>query len=126
LIALNRYKSKNRSTKRQPKDKVKKIKHQTCYTCRDKGHISKDCTNTQASIPKVVNNNVPYVKGKNYIKTTKVISSPCTSPKAIWVTMKDPTRPRYQNMLNLVVGDLRCIGSLTINKKMESMSNCQA
>jgi hypothetical protein len=39
--------------------------------------------------------------------------------------MKDPTRLGYQNLLEQVVGGLRCIGSLTINKNMESLLYCQ-
>jgi hypothetical protein len=43
-VALDNHMSKNESTKRQSKDKASKIKHQTCYTCRDKCHLSKDCS----------------------------------------------------------------------------------
>jgi hypothetical protein len=42
-VALERHMSKNESTKRQSKDKSSRIKHQTCYTCHDNGHLSKDC-----------------------------------------------------------------------------------
>jgi hypothetical protein len=35
-VALDKYMSKNESTKRQSKDKASRIKHQTCYTCHDK------------------------------------------------------------------------------------------
>jgi Pyruvate/2-oxoacid:ferredoxin oxidoreductase delta subunit len=45
-VALDKYMSKNESTKRQSKNKASRIKHQTCYTCRDKGHLSKDCPKT--------------------------------------------------------------------------------
>jgi hypothetical protein len=45
-IALDKHMSKNKSTKRQSKDKVSRIKHKTCYTCRNKGHLSKDCPKT--------------------------------------------------------------------------------
>jgi hypothetical protein len=37
------------------------------------------------------------------------------------LTMKDPTRLGYQNLLNQVVGGLRCIESLSINKKVEPL-----
>jgi hypothetical protein len=43
-----------------------------------------------------------------------------------WLTMKDLTRLGYRNLLNQVVGGLRCIGSLSINKKVESLLYCQA
>jgi hypothetical protein len=45
-VALEKYMSKNESTKWQSKNKVSRLKHQTCYTCRDKGHLSKDCPKT--------------------------------------------------------------------------------
>jgi hypothetical protein len=77
--------SKSGSTKRQSKDKASKIKHQTCYTCRDKGHLSKDCPKTQTFIHKVVDNDISHVGIKNDTSTIKVISSPCDSPRVIWV-----------------------------------------
>jgi hypothetical protein len=77
--------SKNKSTKGQSKDKASRIKHQTCYTYHDKGHLSKDYPKTQTFIHKVVNDNIPLVEPKNDTSTTKVISSPCCSPRAIWV-----------------------------------------
>jgi hypothetical protein len=39
--------------------------------------------------------------------------------------MKDPTRLGYQNILDQDVGNLRCIGSLRIDKKIQSISSCQ-
>jgi hypothetical protein len=39
--------------------------------------------------------------------------------------MKDPTRLGYQNLFGQVVGGLRCIESLTINKNIESLLYCQ-
>jgi hypothetical protein len=127
-VTLDKYMSKNESTKRQSKDNASRIKHQTCYTFCDKGHLSKDCPKTQSLIHKVVNN-ISHVEPKNDTSTIKMISSPCGSPRTIWVpkqktcwlTMKDPTRLGYQNLLNQVVGGLRCIGSLSINKKVESL-----
>jgi hypothetical protein len=71
---------------RHSKGKAKNTKHQICCTCCDKGHISKDCPKTQTSIAKVVNNNISYVKVKNDTSTINVISSPCGSPNAIWVS----------------------------------------
>jgi hypothetical protein len=40
--------------------------------------------------------------------------------------MKDPTRLEYQNLLDQVVGGFRYIGSLIINKKMESLLHYKA
>jgi hypothetical protein len=83
-VALDKHMSKNESTKRQSKNKTSRIKHQTCYTCRDKGHLSKNCPKTKSFIHNVVNN-VSHVDPKNDTSTTKMISSPCDSPRAICV-----------------------------------------
>jgi hypothetical protein len=77
--------SKNESTKRKFKDKASRIKHQTCYTYRDKGHLCKDCIKTQTFIHKVVNDNIPHLEPKNDTSTIKVISSPHDYPRGIWV-----------------------------------------
>jgi hypothetical protein len=76
--------SKNESTKKQSKDKTSRIKHQTCYTCHDKVHLSKDCPKTQTFIHKVVNN-ISHMEPKNDPSTIKMISLPCDSACAIWV-----------------------------------------
>jgi hypothetical protein len=83
-VALDKHMSKNESTKRQSKDKASRIKHQTCYTCHDKGHLSRDCPKTQTFIHKVVNS-ISHVEPKNDTSTIKMISSPCDSSHAIWV-----------------------------------------
>jgi hypothetical protein len=83
-VALDNHMSKNKITKRQSKDKASRINHQTCYTCHDKGHLSKDCPKSQTFIHKVVNN-ISHVKPKNDTSTMKMISSPYDSPCAIWV-----------------------------------------
>jgi hypothetical protein len=84
-VALDKYMRKNESTKRQFKDKASRIKHQTCYTCCDKGHHSKNCPKTHTFIHKVANDNIPHVVPKNDTSTIKVISSPYNSSRAIWV-----------------------------------------
>jgi hypothetical protein len=119
-VALKRYMSKNESTKKQFKDKASRIKHQTCYTCCDKGHLSKDCPKTQIFIHKVDNNDISLVEPKNDTSTIKMISSPCDSTRVICVpkyllTNHEGPRLGYQNLLDQVVGVLRCIGSLTLN-----------
>jgi hypothetical protein len=76
---------KNESVKRQSNNKASRIKHQICYTCRDKGHLSKYCPKTQTFIHKVVNNNISHMESKNDTSTIKMISSPCNIPRAIWV-----------------------------------------
>jgi hypothetical protein len=84
-VALDKQMSKNENTKRQSKNKVSRIKHQTCYTCCDKGHFSKDYPKTQTLILKVVNANIPHLGPKNDTNTIKVISSPSDSPCVIWI-----------------------------------------
>jgi hypothetical protein len=83
-VALEKHMITNENTKRQSKDKASRIKYQTYYTCCDKGRLSKDCRNTQSFIHKVVNN-MSLVEPKNDTSTIKMISSPCDSPRAIWV-----------------------------------------
>jgi hypothetical protein len=84
-VALDKHMSKNESTKRKFKDKASRIKHQTCYTCRDKGHLHKDCPKTQTFIHRVVNENIPHLGPKNDTGTIKVISSPYDTPHGICV-----------------------------------------
>jgi hypothetical protein len=84
-VALDKYMSKNKSTKRQFKNKASRIKHQNCYTCCDKGHLSKDCPKTQTFIHKIVNDNIPYLGPKIDAIIIKVVSSPCDSHRGIWI-----------------------------------------
>jgi hypothetical protein len=73
---------------RQRKDKkyLSKVRGRLCYTCRLNGHLSQDCPKGNKFEPKVVNS-TSNVCGKTNIgyNARKVISSPCTSRKAIWV-----------------------------------------
>jgi hypothetical protein len=85
-VALDKYMSKNESNKRQSNSKASRIKHQTCYTCRDKGHLSKDCPKTQTFIHRIVNDDISHVGPKFDTSTIKMISSPCDSLRAIWVS----------------------------------------
>jgi hypothetical protein len=72
-MALDMYMSKNKSIKRQFKDKASRIKHQICYTCRDKGHLNKDCPKTQTFIHKIVNDNISHVEPKNDTSTIEMV-----------------------------------------------------
>jgi hypothetical protein len=65
---------------------MSKVKRRICYTCRLKQHLSQDCLKGNKSDPKAANStsNV-YVKTNIFYDTRKVISSPNTSPKTIWV-----------------------------------------
>jgi hypothetical protein len=84
-VELNKHMRKNENSKRHSKDKASRIKHQICYTCRDKGHLSKNYPKTQTFIHKVVKVNISHVELKNDISITKMISSSCNSHHAIWV-----------------------------------------
>jgi hypothetical protein len=84
-MKVQKYMSKKESTKRQSKDKASRIRNQTCYTCRDKDHLSKHCPKTQTFIHKVVNDNISHVEPKNNTSTIKMISSPYDSPHTIGV-----------------------------------------
>jgi hypothetical protein len=84
-VALDKYMSKNESTKRQSKNKASRIKDQTFYTCHDKGHLSKDYPKTQSFIHKVVKANISHLGPKIDTSTIKVINSPYDSPCGIWV-----------------------------------------
>jgi hypothetical protein len=84
-VVLDKYMSKNKSTKRQSNNKASRIKYQTCYTCRDKGHLSKNCAKTQIFIHKIVNDNITHLGPKIDTSTIKVVSSPCDSHRGIWV-----------------------------------------
>jgi hypothetical protein len=61
----------NETTKRQSMNKASRIKHQTCYTCRDKGHLSMDCPKTQTFIHKIVNDSIPHLGPKNDTSTIR-------------------------------------------------------
>jgi hypothetical protein len=80
-VSLNKHMSRNESSK----DKVSTIKHQICYTCHDKDHLSKNCPKTQVFIYKVVKVNISHMEPKNNTNIIKMISSSFNSPRAIWV-----------------------------------------
>jgi len=63
-----------------------KLKHRICYTCRAKGHMSKDCLNGKVLNSKLVQYNFARL-GRDKISTyaTKIIQSPNASIRAIWV-----------------------------------------
>jgi hypothetical protein len=71
---------------RQERRHMSMVKRRICYTCRLKGHLSQDCLKGNKFESKVVNSTT-NVCGKTNIgyNARKMISSPCTSPKVIWV-----------------------------------------
>jgi hypothetical protein len=84
-VTLNKYMGKNESTKRQSEKKANRIKHQICYTCLDKCHLSKDCPKTQTFIHRIVKVNLSHVEPKNDTSIAEMISSSCNSSRAIWI-----------------------------------------
>ncbi|TVU24875.1 hypothetical protein EJB05_27338, partial [Eragrostis curvula] len=85
VSTYDRYMGKCGSTRRQIKDKERRIKYWICYTCRTKGHIGKDCPKAQVSIPKLVNIDSLTMKATNDPCADMVTSSPSASTKLIWV-----------------------------------------
>ncbi|TVU17709.1 hypothetical protein EJB05_33760, partial [Eragrostis curvula] len=85
VSAYDRYMGKCGSTRRQIKDRERRIKYRICYTCRTKGHLGKDCPKAQVSIPKLVNIDSLTMKATNDPCANMVICSPSGSTKLIWV-----------------------------------------
>ena len=81
--------SRKRLTGKQAKQDMKassKDRHRICYTCRYKGHFSKDCPMGNTPKPNRVNNDFNLLrKDKNDTCASKVIGSPHGSTKVIWV-----------------------------------------
>jgi len=64
----------------------RKTKHHTCYTCREKRHLGKDCPKGNPQTPNLVHYDFTKLR-KDQAGTcaTRVIKSPRTSIRAIWV-----------------------------------------
>jgi hypothetical protein len=75
---------------------------------------------------------ISHVEPKNDTSTIKMISSPRDSPRVIWVSKvlltnhEGPNKVWVPKLTCQVIGDLRCIGSLSIDQKMQSISISQA
>jgi hypothetical protein len=78
----------------------RKIKGRLCYTCRSKGHESNECPN--GNIPKSKHDNYALSRlrdNKNDTYATRVISSPQTSIRTIWVPKSIVTNLKGPNMV---------------------------
>jgi hypothetical protein len=71
---------------KKEKEYMFKAKRRTFYTCKLKGHLSQDCPNSNKSKSKLVGSKISmHGKTKYANGTSKVISSPYSSVKTIWV-----------------------------------------
>jgi hypothetical protein len=105
-IKCNQASTTSHKTKKQQVSKNKcktsasKIKSRIFYTCRSKGHESNDCPNDNISKSKLVDYAFSRLRDdKNGIFATRVISSPQTSIRAIWIPKSLVTNPKGPNMV---------------------------
>jgi hypothetical protein len=66
-------------------EKASKNKNRLCYTCKGKGHLSKDCHMGNTSKLNLSIDLNMLRRPKNDTCARKVIGSPCASTQAIWV-----------------------------------------
>jgi hypothetical protein len=66
-------------------EKARKNKNRLCYTCKGKGHLSKDCPMGNTSKLNLSIDLNMLRRPKNDTCARKVIGSPCASTQAIWV-----------------------------------------
>ena len=91
---------KQQVSKNKCKASVSKIKSRICYTCRSKGHESNDCPNGNIPKSKLVDYAFSRLRDdKNGIYATRVICSPKTSIRAIWIPKSLVTNPKGTNMV---------------------------
>jgi hypothetical protein len=96
-------------------NQLEDIKHQTCYTCCDKGHLSKDCPKTQTFIYKIVNDNITHLGPKIDTSTVKVVSLPCDSHRGIWVSkhlLTNHEGPNKAGVPKLCIASVFCVSNL--------------
>ena len=72
-------------------------KGRICYACGRKGHLSYDCPNGNIPKPNTIIYDNMLRKTTNGISTSKVMCSPQTSTKAIWVPKHLLTNPKGPN-----------------------------
>ena len=72
-------------------------KGRICYACKRKGHLSYECPNGMVPKPNTFDYNDMLRKTTNGVSTSKVMCSPQTSAKAIWVSKHLLTNPKGSN-----------------------------
>jgi hypothetical protein len=91
---------KQQVSKNKSKASVSKIKSHICYTCRSKGHESNDFPNGNISKLKLSDYAFSRLRDdKNGIYATKVICSPQTCIRAIWIPKSLVVNPKGPNMV---------------------------
>ena len=78
-------------------NKHKANKGRICYACKRKGHLSYDCPNGNIPKPNTFVYDNMLRKTTNGVSTSKVMCSPQTSTKAIWVPKHLLTNPKGPN-----------------------------
>jgi hypothetical protein len=100
-IKRNQASTASHKTKKQQVSKNKcKALCRICYTCRSKEHESNDCPNGNIPKSKLVNYAFSRLRDdKNGIYVTRLIYSPQTSIRAIWIPKSLVTNPKGPNMV---------------------------
>jgi hypothetical protein len=93
-----------------------RVKHRTCYTCREKGNFGKDCP--KGNLPKSKLVHYDFAKlGRDKAGTyaIRVIDSPRTSIRAIWIPKHLVTK-RVFGSLRLILSPVTSNVSMPIRK----------